>query len=194
VTRLSNEEIATHKSWLCVWRTAQEMENYVSGINDHMGSDDFFNQPGIAFLRDAWSAAQLARVRNAKVRLVATEWPDFELKTDSRIEQFECVEADVAGRRRGEEYRNADPSKTYFDPVENWIARAEAIPPALQKAIEKKIGKRYGSKANLLVYLNISEFGIRQAEIETSFAEIAKKGKDHFTSICILWKNKAYCF
>ena len=44
----------------------------------------------------------------------------------------------------GDEYKPG-PTKFTFDPVENWVARAEGIPAALEKAVTKKVAKRYGS-------------------------------------------------
>jgi hypothetical protein len=44
------------------------------------------------------------------------------------------------------------------------------VPAALSSAIAAKIDKHYGAQVSLLVYLNIGEFGIRQAEIEAAMA------------------------
>jgi Protein of unknown function (DUF2384) len=84
------------------------------------------------------------------------------------IERVACAEADVPGRRRGDEYRQADLSAIKDDPVEQWIARVEQVPVALAATIGTKVEKRYGSCVSLLVYLNIDEFGIRQADIEAA--------------------------
>ena len=56
------------------------------------------------------------------------------------------------------------------DPVEDWIARADAIPEALETAIRKKVAKRYGSGVWLVVYLNLGEYGIRQQQTELVIA------------------------
>ena len=58
------------------------------------------------------------------VRLVASQRPDFEIRIDGQIQQFEATEADIEGRRRGDE-----PDDPYLrpDPVENWRRRFEAI-------------------------------------------------------------------
>jgi len=199
MTRLTKIEIAAHKAWLARWREPTDTEQYVEDVNDYMGSKDFFNQAGVEFLRDAWAAAKFANKRRAKeVRLVAEKWPDFELRLNGQVEQFECVEADVPDRRRGDEYRKMedlagpDGFLVEDDPVEDWIARAKKVPEALRAAVEKKVGKRYAGKARLLIYLNINEFGVCQQEIESSFQYVTERARDNFEATWILWKEKIY--
>jgi len=192
MTRLTKTEIATHKTWLAAWREPAAMAQYVDAVNDHMGSKDFFNQAGVEFLRDAWAAAEFAGKRGARqVRLVAGQWPDFELRLDGRVEQFECVEADTPGRRRGDEYRDGELA-VEDDPVEDWCDRAAKVPEAIRAAVGKKLTKHYDGKVQLLIYLNINEFGIRQKEIESAFPEATAKAKDQFGAIWILWKARVY--
>jgi hypothetical protein len=110
MTRLSKPELARHRAWLSDWRTPADMAAYVSTINHSMGSADFFRQGGVEFLRDAWLAAEFGRHRQSSiVRLIAERehWPDFETRAGDVIERVECAEADVPGRRRGDEYRKA---------------------------------------------------------------------------------------
>jgi hypothetical protein len=58
-------------------------------VNDAMGSADFLRQGGVEFLRDAWLAGEFGRHRHSSfARLVD--------------------EADVPGRRRGDEYREPE--------------------------------------------------------------------------------------
>ncbi len=199
VTRLSRAEILKHKMWLAEWHVPEKMKHYVNDVNNYMGSKDFVNQAGIEFLRDAWVAAEFADLRVVrKVRLVADEWPDFELQISNRIDQFECVEADELSRRRGIEYREveelAGPDGILIenDPVENWIERANKVPELLRRAVEKKIGKHYASKTQLLIYLNINEFGVRQQEIESCFQEATKSAHGVFDAVWILWKKNIY--
>lgn len=196
--RLTREEIERYQAWLTEWRTPVEMLKYVEEVNDAAGRY-FLIQAGLAFLRDAWAAATFANIHGAsEVRLVAEEWPDFELKFRDDVETFEFTEADVPGRKRGQEYQEAEdtvgPDGIYVedDPVEDWIARAEAAPDALRIAAETKAGKAYSGDAQLLIYLNISEFGIRQEDIECCFQESTKPAKNAFDTVWILWKGAAY--
>ena len=106
--RLPKSELVRHRAWLSDWRMPDDMAVYVSTVNDAMGSADFFRQGGVDFLRDAWLAAEFGRHRQSlSVRLVAERerWPDFEARGGGGIERVECAEADVPGRRRGDEYR-----------------------------------------------------------------------------------------
>jgi hypothetical protein len=199
--RLTRTKLTDHRARLSEWQTPAEMSAYVSAVNDAMGSADFFRQGGVEFLRDAWLAAEFGRHRQSEcVRLVPEreQWPDFEARGAGAIERVECAEADVPGRRRGDEYRELalrkanDPSAVAHDPIENWIGRAEQVPAALAATIAAKIEKHYGAPASLLVYLNIGEFGIRQAEIEAAMGPAAAPALSHFQRAWILWKARLY--
>ena len=199
--RLTKAELSRHRAWLSEWHTPADMAAYVSAVNDAMGSADFFRQGGVEFLRDAWLAAEFARHRqSSSVRLVAEreEWPDFETRAGDLIERVECAEADVPGRRRGDEYREANQRNpdgspvVEDDPIEDWIARADQVPASLAATIATKIRKRYAIGVSLLVYLNIGEFGIMQAQIEAAMAPAITPALPHFQRVWILWKAQLY--
>jgi hypothetical protein len=199
--RLAKVELAHHRAWLSEWRTPDDMAAYVSNVNRAMGAADFFRQGGIEFLRDAWVAAEFGQhCRSSSVRLVPErdQWPDFEARAADVIERIECVEADIPGRRRGDEYRRIDERtakgevNVENDPVEDWIARADQVPAALSAVIATKIEKRYAGGASLLVYLNIGEFGIRQTEIEAAMALTVAVALPHFQRVWVLWKARIY--
>ncbi len=90
----------------------------------------------------------------------------------------------------GEEYRTDRGIE--FDPVEDWIARADAIPQALETAVRKKIAKHYGSGVWLVVYLNLDEYGIRQRQSELVIAQVKQKYAGAFDALFVLWKGKVY--
>jgi hypothetical protein len=104
----------------------------------------------------------------------------------------------VPGRRRGDEYRAAEKrsadgdSIVEDDPIEDWIARADHVPAALSAVIATKIGKRYSGRSSLLVNLNISEFGIRQAEIEATMAPAVAPALPCFQRVWFLWKARLH--
>ena len=199
--KLTKAELKRHREWLSEWRSPTEMAAYVEAVNDKMGSPDFFRQGGVEFLREAWLAAQFGQHRESlSVRLVpeAERWPDFEARTADATERVECVEADVPGRRRGNEYReteeriaNGQPILEHY-PEEDWIARADLVPEALERVIAAKVRKCYAGRASLLVYLNIGEFGIRQAEIEAAMAPAVAPALPYFPHVWILWKARLY--
>ena len=199
--KLTRGELADHRAWLSEWRAPGDMAAYVTAVNDAMGSACFFRQGGVEFLRDAWLAAEFGRHRQCSlVRLVAEreQWPDFETRGGGADERVECAEANVPGRRRGDEYReaekrsaNGEPSFGH-DPIEEWIARADEVPAALAAVIATKIEKHYAERASLLMYLNIGEFGIRQAEIEAAMPPAIAPALPHFRRVWILWKARLY--
>ena len=196
--RLTPEKIEQHQEWLSEWHSPTEVLAYVGDVNEFLGRY-LFIQAGLAFLRDAWSSATFGHIRGAStIRLIEGEWPDAELRFNDSVEPIECTEADVPGRRRGEEYREAEdkagPYGLYVedDPVENWIARAETAPEALRLAAEKKVAKTYSGKTHFLIYLNISEFGIQQNEIKACFLKSTEPAKDAFETVWILWKAAVY--
>jgi hypothetical protein len=189
---LTSEEIDLEAKWLSEWHTPAEMAQCVDSLMDRLGSADLFNQPGLEWLRDAWGAATFGALRNASsARLVREPWPDFEVRVDGRVEAFEFTEADLEGRRRGAEYRDAGEG-VEDDPLEEWIERANQVPARLKDAAERKAAKRYPVSASLLIYLNINEYGIRQAEIEACFGPTTDCARDAFKSVWILWKQRAY--
>lgn len=202
MSRLTKAELAHHRAWLSEWRTPADVAAYVATANDAMGSADFFRQGGVEFLRDAWLAAEFGRHRQSTlVRLIPEreQWPDFEARSqNNEIERIECVEADVPGRRRADHYRAAEErtatgtSIVEFDPVEDWIWRADQVPAALSAAISTKIAKHYAGSTSLLVYLSIGEFDIRQAQIEATMMPAIMPALPVFKSVWILWKEQLY--
>jgi len=190
--RLTPEEIADLKKHLVEWQTPQAMHSLVEATMSSLGSTNLFNQGGLAFLRDAWIASEFGSQRNAeKVRLVPDNWPDFELQASGHLEAFEAVEADDPARRRGLEYRQGI-DEVEDDPVEDWIARAAQAPTWLEAACQKKAGKRYSERANLVILLNLSEYGIRQAEVEGCLKSATKTVKSAFETVWVLWKKRSY--
>jgi hypothetical protein len=199
--RLTKAELARHRAWVSDWRAPADMAAYVTAVNDGMGSADFFRQGGVEFLRDAWLASEFGRHRNsALIRLVPEreQWPDFEAWRGDAIERIECAEADIPGRRRGDEYRVSEKRQAdggaivEDDPIEDWIARADQVPAALSAVVTTKIGKLYAGHAGLLLYLNISEFGVRQREIEAAMLPAIAPALPHFQRVWVLWKAQLY--
>jgi hypothetical protein len=78
------------------------------------------------------------------------------------------------GQLLGKEYKEI--SGPTLDPVENWIERANSIPNIwMTRSAGSK--KKYASPCWLVVYLNISEYGIRQSETKQIIAETKALGR-----------------
>jgi len=199
MSRLTKDQINRHRAAFERWQSPEEMLRRYDEIRSQMTGEEFFNQPGLQFVLDAWAAATFGSMCSAEeVRLVPeTEcWPDFELRRNGTAERWEVTEADVPGRRRGEEYRY-DPlvpgdRALGLDHPENYIAWAERAPEAIRAVCTKKAAKNYSDNVSLLVYLNISDFGARHQEVVNSFQDATRPAKDKFKEVWILWKNRTY--
>lgn len=190
--RLSREEIKELKKRLAEWQKPQNMAAIIDDVMESLGSSTLFNQGGLAFLRDAWIASEFGGLRQAEwVRLVDDAWPDFELRIDGKKEAYEATEVDDPTRRRGDEYRD-NLGEIVDGPVEDWIAAAEQAANWIAAACQKKADKRYVGRANLVVYLNLSEYGIRQKEVEACFPSATQVVKDDFEAVWVLWKKRTY--
>ncbi len=190
---LEKRKILDLKKRLGQWQEPIAMHDSVKEVMVSIGDKVLFGQPGLAFLRDSWIAAEFSIARKAKkVRLVSDDWPDFELYMNGKTEQFEAVEADDPLRHRGDEYRND--ACGIKASVGDWSSRADQAPNWIERVCEKKKNKRYGSSndVNLIIYLNLNEFGIRHEMVKDCFASSTKIAKDDFKSVWILWKLTAY--
>jgi hypothetical protein len=58
--------------------------------------------------------------------------------------------------------------------------------------VRAKSQKHYGSSCWLVVYLNISEYGIRQKETEEVIALVKAPYAMSFEAISVLWKGRLY--
>jgi hypothetical protein len=156
------------------------------------GSKDWFNSPHLKFLHDAFVLARFARAQEAEsVRLAGPleQWPDGVMRLDGKDHNVE-VTSTHGGRWLGKEYREV--TGPTMDPVEDWIERADSIPKYLDEVIAAKAKKHYSSPCWLVVYLNISEYGIRQKETEAVIAETKARYAHMFQAISVLWKRKFY--
>jgi hypothetical protein len=188
---LSAAEVDAVRANLARWRSPLDFRRAVHKLHKRCRSEEIFNNPRLNFLLDAWALAEFVRYRAVdEVRLAdpSEQWPDGYVKIGEKVENVEATMAIMPGRRLGAEYRF--PGKVELDPVDNWVERAEAIPGALERAITAKAEKRYGSKMWLVVYLNMSEYGIRQHETELAIAEIKQRHAGSFDQLFVIWKDK----
>jgi len=199
MSRLTKEQIRQYRMTFEQWQSPRELLSRCEDLMSRMSGETLFSQSGLGFIREGWAAATFGALRSAKtVRTVPEResWPDFEMCLQAKVEQWELTEADVPGRRRGDEYRN-DPlvpgdRALGLDWPENYIARIDSAPSALRSSCEAKAAKNYSSRAALLIYLNISDFGARHEETIKIFPDATLSAKDSFSEVWVLWKNQCY--
>jgi hypothetical protein len=189
---LSGDELKSARADLARWRTPADFRLAVARLHKRCRSWEF-RGPERKFLLDAWTLAELVRHKPVdQVRLAdpSEQWPDGYVRIGQKIENVEVTAAHLPGRRIWDEYKRGQKFEVEDDPVEDWETRAKAIPAALEKALADKKKKRYGSRMWLVVYLNIGEWGIRQAEVELVIAQIKQRYADSFDQLFVLWKDK----
>jgi hypothetical protein len=191
---LSNDELKQARADLARWRSPADFRRAVHTLHRRCRSWEF-KSPRRGFLLDAWTIAEFVAHKPVdQVRLAdpSEQWPDGYVKIGGKVENVEATIALMPGRKMWEEYQPSDDGKLIVrhDPVEDWIERADAISGALEKAIADKVQKRYSSKLWLVIYLNISEWGIRQAEIELAIAAIKQRYAPSFDALFVIWKDK----
>jgi hypothetical protein len=193
VSPLSANELEPARIDLAQWRTPTAFQDTVYALLRRCRSVEFFNDPRHSFLRDAFVLAQFVRhklVDQTRLSDAAEQWPDGFVRTGGKVKNIEVTIALTPGRKMGDEYKFTTESQ--LDHVHNWVERAAAIPGALTKAIRDKIAKQYGSRTCLVVYLNINEYGIRQAEIEAAIVAIKQSYATSFDGLFVLWKDKMF--
>jgi hypothetical protein len=163
---LTPEEIQVARIRLARWQCVKAFSADTKALCNRCRSADYFLQPRLKFLHNAHVLAKFARLQSVdQVRLADHDenWPDGFVKIQNRAFNIE-VTSTHGGRKLGDEYRHLKGWR--FDPVEDWVARANSIPKYLDEAISGKSKKNYSSPCWLVAYLNISEYGIRQPETE----------------------------
>ena len=170
---LTREEIDDACAELTRWQSTDAFQNIEKPLRLRNTGPDFFLQPQLKFLHDAYVLAKFAaKIGAEQVRLADRRdlWPDGFVRMNKCAINVE-VTSTHGGRKLGEEYR--EPSGWRFDPVQDWHARADSIPGYLNTAISDKVSKYGGGYTDcwLVIYLNIDEWGVRQREIEQVITE-----------------------
>jgi hypothetical protein len=192
---LTTQDIDEARSNLAKWQAPKAFKDDVLALCRRCPSSEYFRSPHLKFLHDAYVLAKFAsKMAVDKVRLAASgeQWPDGYIESQGTQFNIE-VTSTHGGRRLGDEYgRVVATEVVHYDPIDEWVARADLIPPSLDRAISLKANKSYGSPCWLVVYLNINEWGIRQALIERVIAETITKYAASFQHISVLWKGTLY--
>lgn len=191
---LTPAEIDSARVQLARWQSVDAFQSIENSLRLRNTSPDFFLQPQLKFLHDAYVIAKLGAKSGAdQVRLAdrRDQWPDGFVRMNKCAINVE-VTSTHGDRKLGEEYRK--PRGMRFDPVDDWHARADSIPGYLDIAISEKVS-RYGARYTdcwLVVYLNIDEWGVRQRAIEQVIVETMMRYSGYFKEISVLWKGKLY--
>jgi hypothetical protein len=189
-----DEARAMHER-LSAWHSPSTFYALGRTLRQGHSTRELIKNPRLKPLRDAWPLAEFSLRHKGveRVRLAGPkdQWPDGYVQVDRVIKNVEVTIALMPGRRMGDEYE-LDCDSIEFDPVEDWIARADAIPQALETAINNKIKMHYSDPTWLVVYLNLDEFGIRQHQTELVLAQMKERHARAFDRLFILWKDKLY--
>jgi hypothetical protein len=190
--RIPKETLAAWTTELSEWMEVEFFRTEVERVSLQIPRRTFFRQAGLAFLRDAWIASRVAcALRADTVHLISSDRPDFEILIEGKIQQFEATEADLDGRRRGDEPDNSAPLQ---DPVENWRNRFDAIPGALNRVISKKLEKNYSPETNLVIYLNLACYGAYVEEGLPILRNHTAAARHKFKRVFVLWEGFLYKF
>lgn len=180
------------------WQEPDEFYETVQRLTP-LDSADSLTSPRNQIFLDAWIAAEFAkRASSELVCLIKDDWPDFQVSKEGLVRTFESVEADMPGRRRGDEYKGWKKSnyRPEHDKIENWRARRDAIPQALDTVVQKKIEKNYDSSSlqsvGLVIYLNLGTYGEWRGDIEIEIFEKTRPAASVFQDVWVLWDNRLY--
>jgi len=137
---LRDDELSAAHSTLTVPRPPRDFQAIVKALHQRTASKVLFNNPRQKFLLDGWTLAEFAvRLKSADQAWLSgpdDQWPDGYVRVGGATKSVEVTIADMPGRKMGKEYRTD--GKIEFDPVEDWITRADAIPQALETAIGRR--------------------------------------------------------
>jgi hypothetical protein len=200
-------ERATLEAWRNELSTWADSSTFRSRIDQIMQSPELggamFRQAGLTFLRDAWVAARVATLVSAgRVRLCAGERPDFELQFDNETRQFEVTEADMPGRKRGDECWHDPVVKesavsgpvVEYEPEESSATHFEAISESLKSVIAKKLDKKYDRDACLMIYLNFESYGAYREAGMSMLRDCTEPAKDFFDEVMVYWEGTLFRF
>jgi hypothetical protein len=189
---LSLAEIEAARGSLAQWQSPDGFKAATDALASRCHARDWFNNSHLKFLHDAFVLARFARrlqVDGVRLGGQSEQWPDGFVQQGGKVHNIE-VTSTHGGRLLGKEYREV--RGPTLDPVENWVERAESIPKYLNEALSAKSKKHYGSPCWLVVYLNISEYGIRQKETEAVIAAAKAHYASSFEAVFVLWKGRLY--
>ena len=184
-------------TWFADWWQPNALADSVRAERASLQEKTAVDSATLRFLHDAAVAARFAAARREErllVRLVDGAFPDFKLKHESRIEDFELVEADEPGRRLDQERQGHMERRTRGEfveakPYDPWTAKRLA-PKAIRRAIQKKAVRRYAVPPHLLVHIDVGA-GVGPVVTPDQAQYIARDFEAVFRSIWLLCGSEA---
>lgn len=137
------------------WNLPERVLQIADELSDLLG-DSAMLRPGRTF-REAYIAGRFARRRGASsVRLLVEDGtkqtPDFELLIEGGCLRFETTEADIPGRKRGDEYKKPAETKPMT------FTSLDVMVEQMRRLSETKAAKRYDDCHGLIIWVNPPAF------------------------------------
>ncbi len=188
------------REWFEGWRDPNEFSQRIEQIDRVIDSSFLFNRTGNQWFLDALVLSDYIKIEKpGRVRLNRRDPPDANVFKQGTTIPIEITEVLEPGRRRGLEYRWNDASiPVRWGTIDNrgvnsedLERRAGEITTALKDRITKKVSKKYSPTTILLVYLNMSARGFRQAEVRSKICSVLSDNFG-FADIAVLWNGKMF--
>lgn len=156
------------------------------------GAGGVIQHPGASFPAGSLDAGRFATLSDAEsVRLGDDRFPDGFVRMGRRVIEVEVTEAIMPDRRRGLEFLPGTP-QIEEDPFEEWTRRLNALPAVLAKTVLKKANKSYAGRPVLVVYLNITAYGHREAEMIVAIEAVLLQFAGRFGGLHVLWQGRLH--
>jgi hypothetical protein len=188
-------DIADFERKASSFQSPEQMAKLLEISRSGIPKELFFNDPGLQPMKDAWIALVFGLGYQSyfdlpcEIRLCLPDrFPDFQLKLDPEIFEFEATMVLAPQRRMGEDYRG-DRST---GPVTR--TRSGRLPPidlrTIEEAVARKANKMYGHSVHLAVYLNAKGEAVQFSDLQ-----IIAQGNhgQHFESIWFLSQHHLSC-
>jgi len=174
-----------------------DLLNAVEKENEQVSSEIFFNNPKYQKAQEKWCAAVFGvgfneYCKKCRIRINESKHhtsPDFFLKIDDQVFEFEMTERQEPDRKRGKYYKEIKQNSLMLTPNRPERGRQEG-PSWIYQAIKKKVEKCYSNcrNLNILVYANFDAHTMDRKAILQKSREFA----DKFASIWII-TNQHIC-
>lgn len=153
-----------------------------------VSNNDFFSRSNKTYKKyfEAWIASLFSRgfsglVKPCEVRVCVNKgkeaFPDFEIRVDGHVHEFELTEVQLPKRKRGDEYIKGIGPRGKF-------AGLEETARYICDGVKKKANMNYNPSPHLLVYVN---FQVAKEVDLKRVREVCRPYYSKFKSIWLLW-------